>query len=140
MQYRFTFIPEMEGGRSAIVLKCHHSFTDGMGLSTLWLAFSGDYEPKSLPTVRQLSCWKKIMLDLISPFIVIWYMAIKLGCLKVDKNEIKKAGIPASGIKSGAYRYDFNVQSMKKYCKANKCSINDYTTALLSCTLYEYFE
>ena len=29
---------------------------------------------------------------------------------------------------------------MKNYCKLNNCTINDYTTALLSNTMYEYFE
>ena len=125
-------------GRSACVLKTHHCFTDGLGLSTLFLAFSGEYDAKALPSLKPLPCFKQFIFDIFSPLIVIYFL-IKVGGLDNSKDSIKN-GVPASGIKRGGYRYDFNITDMKKYCKATKMSINDHTAALLSQTMHDYYK
>lgn len=45
-----------------------------------------------------------------------------------------------TGKKHGAFTTDLDVVAMKTFCKANSCTVNDYTTALISNTLYEYFD
>lgn len=138
VQYKIFFFPQMCQGRSACVLKTHHCFTDGLGLSTLFLAFSGEYDAKALPSLKPLPCFKQFILDLFSPLILIYYL-IKVGGLDSKPNSIKN-GVTASGIKRGGYRYDFNITDMKQYCKANKVSINDHTAALLSQTMHDYYK
>ena len=54
-------------------------------------------------------------------------------------NSIKKL-YPMTGKKHGAFTTDLDVVAMKTFCKANSCTVNDYTTALISNTLYEYFD
>ena len=125
-------------GRSALFLKCHHCFTDGLGLATLFLAFSGEYDSTALPIMRPLPCCKQFLLDVFSPFILVWYL-IKLGELSRASNSIKN-GKPPSGIKRGGYRIDFNITDIKKFCKAKNTTVNDHTAAILSQTMYDYFK
>jgi len=130
VQFKIYFFPQMCGGRSACVLKTHHCFTDGLGLSTLWLAFSNQYEPSALPSLKSVPFFQQLVLDLFSPLILIHFLIGVTG-LGQDKNCIKN-GAPSTGMKVGGYRYDFNITDMKKYCKAHKVSINDHTAAILS--------
>ena len=115
VQYAYYFFPEMEGGRSAIVLKVHHCFTDGLGLSTLFLALSGEYDAKALPSLRPLPCYKQFVMDMLSPFIFLKFM-VGVAFMGTDKNFIKN-DLEPTGIKTGGYRYDFNITEMKKYCR-----------------------
>ena len=78
------------------------------------------------------------MLDIFSPLIVIWYL-VKLGELSRAPNSIKN-GKPPSGIKRGGYRIDFNINDMKKYCRAKNTTVNDHTAAILSQTMHDYFK
>ena len=45
-------------GRSALFLKTHHCFTDGLGLATFFLALSGEYDANALPCVKPLPMLK----------------------------------------------------------------------------------
>ena len=45
-----------------------------------------------------------------------------------------------TGKKNGAFTCDLDVVKIKQFCRLNDCTVNDYTTALISNTLYEYFE
>jgi len=60
--------------------------------------------------------------------------------MRRDSNALKKDNTPLSGKKTFGYNFDLNLQGMKDYCKAKNCTINDYCSALLSVSLYEYFE
>ena len=54
---------------------------------------------------------------------------------------VKPSSRPAVlGKKNGAFTNSLDIYAMKTYCKANGCTINDYTTSLISNTLYEYME
>lgn len=48
-------------------------------------------------------------------------------------------GKSMSGVKTGGFNYDINVDQMKKYCKSKGCTVNDHTSSVLSCALYSYF-
>ena len=52
----------------------------------------------------------------------------------INRNE------PITGIKHGAFTTDLDIQAVKDLCKEKECTVNDYTTALLSTTLFEYFD
>lgn len=45
-----------------------------------------------------------------------------------------------TGRRNGAHTDDLRIKEMKAYCKANGCTINDYTTSLLSLTMHDYFK
>ena len=45
-----------------------------------------------------------------------------------------------TGIKHAAFTEDLDLIKMKQFCKQNSCTIHDYTTSVLSNTLYEYME
>jgi hypothetical protein len=57
---------------------------------------------------------------------------------KVDHNAMN-CGKAMSGVKTGGFSYDLNLDLIKKYCKSKKCTINDYCSSILSCALYAYF-
>jgi len=48
-------------------------------------------------------------------------------------------GKEMSGVKTGGFSYDINVDEIKKYCKEKKCTVNDHCSSVLSCALYKYF-
>ena len=56
--YKIYFFPQMCKGRSALFLKTHHCFTDGLGLATFFLALSGEYDANALPCVKPLPMLK----------------------------------------------------------------------------------
>ena len=66
-------------------------------------------------------------------------MLTQVGLAKKDLNAMKT---PAnlSGEKTMGTILDLDLPAMKDYCKANKCTINDYCSSILSVSLYEYFE
>lgn len=45
-----------------------------------------------------------------------------------------------TGKKQAAHSKDLDLMAIKSWCKNNGCTVNDYSCALLSTTLYEYFE
>lgn len=45
-----------------------------------------------------------------------------------------------TGIRNGAFLMDLDLSKIKAYCKEQGCTVNDYSTALLSNTMYEYFQ
>lgn len=51
-QYKFYLIPDFTPERSAIVMKMHHNFADGQGMSTLFHAFSDSYNPDNLMNLK----------------------------------------------------------------------------------------
>jgi len=48
-------------------------------------------------------------------------------------------GKSMSGVKTGGFSYDLNVEQMKIFCKTKSCTVNDYASSVLSCALYAYF-
>ena len=121
-----------------MILKAHHSFTDGLGFSAFGLAMSGDYDSSNLPSLKPLPWYMNIVIFLLNPFLVSRTNCEVLG-LKKNYNSVKK-NVALSGDKSGSFTEDLNLAEIKAFCKAKKCSINDYCGALLGNTLYEYFE
>ena len=45
-----------------------------------------------------------------------------------------------TGRKNGAFTTDLDIDEIKEFSKMRGCSLNDYMMALLSNTLYEYFD
>jgi len=45
-------------GKSAMIIKAHHCFTDGLGFGTFFLSLSGEYDARALPALKPLSIYK----------------------------------------------------------------------------------
>lgn len=89
VQFQFILLPDFEDNRGAIILKVHHSFADGLGLSSFMLYMLGNYSAKDLPGLKPLSLIKKIFIDLIGPFLLFVSLCYTV-VTPFDYNVIKK--------------------------------------------------
>mmetsp|Transcript_16071 Transcript_16071/g.27128 ORF Transcript_16071/g.27128 Transcript_16071/m.27128 type:complete len:214 (+) Transcript_16071:501-1142(+) len=137
VQYRFFLFPDYAADQSAIVMKSHHVFSDGLGISSLYLAVSDEYDPSALPVLKPLSCMKHTVTLLLSPFMILYTLATSL-TLSTDNNPLCNKS-KKSGKRVGGFSSDIDLPAMKKYCKERGFSINDYTSAILSTTLYDFY-
>lgn len=135
-QYKFILIPEFQPGKSVMIMKVHHCFSDGLGLATLFQCLTDHYDPKNLPAMKPVGFFKNFFIHLISPFLVLQCM-IETSLQPEDVNAINN-GQNLSGIKTGGFSYDLDLSAIKAYCKSVGCTINDYTSSLLSVALHEY--
>jgi WS/DGAT/MGAT family acyltransferase len=53
--WEFTLVEQLEGGRAALIMKLHHSLTDGLGGMQLMLTLF-DVEPVAVPRGRDVEC------------------------------------------------------------------------------------
>jgi hypothetical protein len=121
-----------------IVIKAHHCFTDGLGFAAFAMALSDNYDVSALPALKQLSFAKRVIVFLLSPYLII-KANNDLAKKRDNINSIKK-DVPLSGKKRGAFSEDFDLTQIKSFCKREQCSTNDYFGALLGASLYEYFD
>ena len=70
-QYKFILVPDFMPGKSAVVLKIHHSFCDGLGIATFFQMFTDEYDPKNLPAMKPLGFCKQLFVFLISPLLTL---------------------------------------------------------------------
>ena len=86
-----------------------------MGFSGFAMALSDGYDHTSLPSLKPLSFGKRLMVFLLSPYLII------KGNLDVARkhnniNPIKKDK-PLTGNKRGAFSQDFDLSKIKAFCK-----------------------
>lgn len=74
---------------------------------------------------------------MISPILVLGAILPTLA-QPVDRNSINR-GKAYSGKKTAGFDYSLDLDKMKAFCKKNQCTINDYTSSVLSCALQAYF-
>ena len=103
-------------------------------------ALSDVYDKDSIAGSKPMSCIKRAVVFFTNPFVTMFEL-LKLLVKFADKNYIKQAGKPMIGKRNGWYSNDLELIRVKKFCKqiAN-CTVNDYTTTLLSTALFEYLE
>lgn len=77
VQLRFILIPDFEKDRGVILVKAHHCMSDGVGFGALMLSISGQYTASALPSVKPVSIFFRILLQLLFPFLVVY--AIHVG-------------------------------------------------------------
>jgi hypothetical protein len=126
-----------------MVLKCHHCFTDGLGLSAFAMALADEYDANNLPRINPPHWIYEIFLTLMFPFLVIKGLvgvprfgqarANNIHAFKHDKTLVK-------GIKSGAFSMDLDISLIKIFCKKQQCTVNEYIAATFGTTISEYFE
>lgn len=141
VQYRLFLIPEFEKKeRSGLfILKAHHSFADGLAAMQFFGALSDEFDSDSIVGMKPIPFIKRLIIWICLPIVTIIEginLVFKIG----DRNAIKRPEVPFTGKKNGWYSNDLNVNAIKKYSKnIGNCTVNDYTTALLSTAMHEYF-
>lgn len=138
VQIRFILIPDYIDGKSAMVMKSHHVLADGLGFASMFLSMSdGDVSINDIPSLH-IPFAKRLLIYLLTPFLFLKTLWIG-ATIKKDKNCIKN-NLLLTGKKNAYYSEPLDIALIKSYCKANKCTINDYTFSLISNSLYEYME
>lgn len=135
VQYKFILITDFQPGKSALILKAHHSFTDGLGLSAFLLTISDGYDAKNLPQINPPHWLFEMMVFLMSPIMVLHGYC----CVAYKSNNIhafKHTDSPKKGIKSGAFSMDLDISKIKELCKKKQCTVNDYVMATLGTAMF----
>jgi NRPS condensation-like uncharacterized protein len=138
VQYKFILIPKYMDGKGAVILKSHHCLADGLGFSFLFLAISDVWDKNALPALKPMGILKTTLVYTLLPFLVL-KSGIEI-CLQFKDNNIIKKNVPMSGRKNGAYTEDIDLLKLKALAKANGATVNDFMTAVLSNTIYKYFD
>ena len=137
-QFKIYLIPDYMPGKSVLVFKTHHNFSDGLGIATLFQCFNGNYDSSALPKMKPVGFCKSFLIFMISPLLML-YTLIWMQLLGLERNSILKDE-QISGKKTFGYVPDLDMARMKLYCKEHKCTINDYCASLFSWSLSQYLK
>jgi NRPS condensation-like uncharacterized protein len=69
-QYKFILLPDYNQSESVIMMKIHHSMFDGLGGAAFCLALSDECDIKSMPALKPLPCYTKLIVYLLMPILV----------------------------------------------------------------------
>jgi NRPS condensation-like uncharacterized protein len=131
-------MPDYSPEKSFILIKIHHSFSDGLGLASLFLGLTDNYDPKYLTSMKPLPFLKKVLLFIISPYLVIATGSTAL-MAKEDRNILQNSA-PISGQRSAGFNLGLSLERIKQYCHSRGCSINDFCSAVLCVVLHDYLK
>mmetsp|Transcript_9216 Transcript_9216/g.9183 ORF Transcript_9216/g.9183 Transcript_9216/m.9183 type:complete len:387 (-) Transcript_9216:20-1180(-) len=136
--WQVLFVQEFREDKSAIILKSHHSLSDGLALVSLLLNLA---DPRPVTntfinfsrgnTLKQFFFYAKSII--MSPLI----------CYKVfSKKEPNTPiyGRPLTGKKSFACTDPLPLPFIKKFCEKEKISINTFILTIVSAAIQKYFE
>jgi NRPS condensation-like uncharacterized protein len=132
-------IPDYTEIESVLVVKLHHSVADGVGGQFCILASSDNFDPKSLPGLREIPILHQIYMSVLG-FLTIPLTVIKSLSFKKETNPFT-ADKDLSGVKKLSSTKEYSLAEIKKIVKnKNKVTINDYFTAVLSTSISKYYE
>ena len=134
---KYYLFPNYAEDKSAVIIKAHHCFGDGLALCSIFLAMSNEFDSKNLPSLKPLTLCRKFLLWISSPYLTLATMVRAL-FLTRENNNILQNKLPKSGIRTGGVSHDLDITAMKKFCQTRGCSINDYCAAVLSLVMHEY--
>ena len=89
VQFNVFLMPDYDEERSCLIIKAHHSFTDGMGFASFFLILSNNFNGKNLGSIKPLSWTKKVLVVAAIPFLIM-YELIALSFTPADVNYIRK--------------------------------------------------
>lgn len=135
-QWKNFIIPNLEGNRSALIMKIHHSYIDGISGFTYFLNLTDckNYTFINLPKINNFQ-WIFI---LIMGFFHTFPAYIKYIRWAWDKKPFHSGKV--TGKKRVYSRELCSLESLKKFTKENKVTINDTVTTLLAISLKKYYE
>lgn len=136
------FVEDYTDETSLLLIKCHHSFTDGMGVITLF-AYLNDssFCPKLVPKLKKISCWQKILVACFVPVaLVMQYNVALFFKLKEQNKKIHTPNGKNSGdsvfLCSKTYHFD---DLRKCYKQFDKATFNNYVMGILGKSIHDWY-
>lgn len=119
-------------------MKIHHSMADGLSLSAFFMQMSETFQVDSLPGLKPMTFLENFFGHL-ALFKYLPKFLGKSGKFKFETHILQNK-TEMTGRKRIAFTQDIDLAQIKKYCKQNGCSINDYATSLIGTSIYELSE
>lgn len=133
-QWRFYIYPNIEGGKSALIMKIHHVYTDGISGFTYFLNLtdSKNYRFINLPKIKK---WMLPFVYLVGIFQML-YVFPKTLFSKHDEKPFHKGKLTG---KKEIYSVEVcNLDEIKRFSKPNNVTINDTLVASLNETIRQH--
>jgi len=99
-----------------MILKAHHCFTDGLGLSAFCLALSDGYDANNLPQIQPPHWAIELLMVIMKPFLLVKGLTI-LARKEDNIHCFKHEEASTLGIKTGAFSMDLDINEIKHLCK-----------------------
>ena len=135
-QWKFFLIPNYEGNRSVFIMKIQHSYIDGISGFTYFLNLT-DCKNYSFIKMPKISKWQWVYIFLIG-FLQCFPSYIKYLSWPWDKKPFHSGNV--SGKKKIHSIELCTIESLKKFTKEEKVTINDTLAALFSLSVKKYYE
>jgi WS/DGAT C-terminal domain len=116
----------------------HHVMTDGYGIAAFLANIMDEYDENSLPHLRILKWWEKILIFLAIPYHA-YGLNAKFTPYPKDDNPFTNVKPENCGVKRGAFAKEYSVDAIKKKSKQHGVTINDLIMTAISMTVKQYF-
>ncbi|CAI2367841.1 unnamed protein product [Moneuplotes crassus] len=141
-QWELQFKEDHTETTSLLFLKCHHSFTDGVGIITLFALLNDDSLcPKMMPKFKEFSYLQAFMLIAFTPISLICQAAV-VWFHKVEESS-RMLHTPTGRLSDEAVYLKtktFNFKDVRKcYKQFDNTTFNNYVMGVLSKSLHSWF-
>lgn len=133
-QWRVFVKEDYKPGQSLLILKMHHTMTDGYGVAQMLANVSDMYDEHVLPQLPTLKWWQVILMYLSMPYYSI-IIALKYFTYVPDNNPLRSVHPENSGVKKGYFAKDYMLEDIKRVARAHKVTINDLIMTTISMTV-----
>jgi len=134
--WKFFLLPNLEGNRSALIMKIQHSYIDGISGFTYFLNLT-DCRNYSFIKMPKINKWQWIYIFLLG-FLQCFPSYIKYVSWPWDKKPFHSGNVTG---KKRIYSTELcTIESLKKFTKEEKVTINDTLTALFALSVKKYYE
>ena len=134
--------PENLKPKSILIWKCHHSFCDGVSVTSMVLALSEEYDRSYFLSTKDASWAQAIGLRLMTPFLIPTILMSTIFA-KADSNFItkKRGGEDLSGVMNvDSSTQSIDVNKLKTATKKLNVTINDVVMCALTTSLNKIFK
>ena len=141
--YEFQVLEDFSQDKSVIFLKFHHSFTDGIGMTSLWSCILDECLTAKFPKqIKIPSIFDNILLALVTPYFVYKSLTLtwdwKTDPVASKCKELKND--PDSYKNQYLLSREISLDDVKARCKKKKIGFTPYMLGLLSKSFYQWFE
>lgn len=126
-----------------MLLKCHHSLTDGAGIITLFAFLNDDSLcPKMMPKFKEFSYLQAILLTLFTPISLLWQCSVVWFHKAKEVNKmLHTPDRTLSGDSIFLKTKTFDFKDIRKcYKKFEGATFNNYVMGVLSKSIHSWYE
>jgi len=133
--------PDDLKSKALLIWKCHHSFCDGVSVTSMVLALSEEYDRSYFLSTKDASWAQAIGLRLMTPFLILTILMNTLFA-KADSNYItkKKEGKHLSGVMNVDSSTHIDLAKLKAATKKLNVTVNDVVMCALTTSLNKIFK